>query len=513
MYSTILTAQLCGIRTIPVRAEVDVSNGIPVFDMVGSLSSEVREARERVRTALRNCGIFLPAKRITVNLSPANIRKTGTGFDLPIAAALLVSLGLLERSCCEGKLFIGELSLNGRLLPVKGILPVVSDGKEQGIHTFLVPKGNEQEAALVKGVRIYAFSALSELIACLNGTQSPPEPKNYSYNNIEETVSDRRQPDFSEVNGQRYLKRACEVAAAGMHNMLMVGPPGAGKTMISERMATILPPLTEEERLEISKIYSVCGRLSNTKTGILARPFRSPHHTVTKAGLLGGGRFPMPGEISLAHGGVLFLDELTEFDKPVLEGLRQPLEEHQIRLTRADGSVDYPAGFLLMAAMNPCNCGNYPDRQKCLCSDGSIRRHYEKLSRPLLDRMDLCVEAMPLSYEDLTRSQKNESSAAIRERVARCHEIQRRRYQNEPFFHNSRIPGSKIGQYCALGEKEEAYMRSVYEKAGMTARTYHKLLRVARTIADLEEEEQIRLRHLAEAVCYRSAAADGREER
>lgn len=514
MYSTILTAQLCGISAVPVRVEADVSSGLPIFDMVGSLSSEVREARERVKTALRNCDIFFPAKRITVNLSPASIHKSGTGFDLAIAVALLVSFGLVDAAECDGKLFVGELSLNGRILPVNGILPIVSDGKERGITEFVIPEKNISEARLVTGVKTYAFSGLSELVSFLNGTpygNANSDYGIYDQYNIEEIQSLDIQPDFSEINGQHYLRRACEVAAAGMHNMLMIGPPGAGKTMLSERMATILPPLTDKERLEISKIYSVCGLLLGNQDGIVKRPFRSPHHTISKAGLTGGGRIPAPGEISLAHGGVLFLDELTEFAKPVLEVLRQPLEEHQVHLTRSHGSVTYPAGFLLLAAMNPCNCGNYPNRQKCQCSPNSLRRHYEKLSQPLLDRIDICIEAASISYGELTGKQENESSETIRRRVEKCHQLQCRRYKNEVFSHNSRIPGSKIEEYCPLGKQEEAYMEAVYTKEALTARTYHKLLRVARTIADLEGSEQILKRHLAEAVCYRDMAVRYRE--
>ncbi len=515
MYSTILTAQLCGISTVPVRVEADVSSGLPVFDMVGSLSSEVREARERVRTALRNCGYVFPAKRITVNLSPASVRKSGTGFDLAIAAALLAAFGLVREEECEGKLFVGELSLNGRICPVNGILPIVSDGKERGITEFVIPEKNLPEAGLVDGVKLYAFSKLSDLTSFLNGTPYEQPDGNCGRikpYNIEEIPSDKSSPDFSEVNGQRYLRRACEVAAAGMHNMLMIGPPGAGKTMLSERMATILPPLTDRERLEILKIYSVCGLLNGNGNRIVNRPFRSPHHTISKAGLAGGGRIPAPGEISLAHGGVLFLDELTEFSKPVLEVLRQPLEEHQVHLARAEGSVTYPAGFLLLAAMNPCGCGSYPDRQKCRCSESSIRRHYEKLSQPLLDRIDLCVEAESLSYGELTGEEANEPSAAIRERVLKCHSLQSARYRDEDFSYNSRIPGAKIGLYCPLGAKEQAYMETVYTKEGLTARTYHKVLRVARTIADLEGSGAILRRHLAEAVCYRDMAVRCREE-
>ena len=452
MYSTIKTAIIQGIHTKPLQVEVDISNGMPTFEMVGHLSPEVREGKERIRTALHNIGVILPAKRITINLSPANLRKSGTGFDLPIAIAILQSLGVVGEEQCEGKLFIGELGLKGQILPINGVLPIVSDGMENGVTEFIIPKDNEKEARLVKGVRIYAFENLQDVLAFLNG-------KPYvSDNNIEETVSEQLK-DFSEVCGQTFLKRACEVAASGMHNMLVIGSPGAGKTMISERIATILPPLTEKEQLELSKIYSVCGLLDNKRGLIKNRPFRSPHHTITQAGLTGGGAIPKPGEISLAHNGVLFLDELPEFQKTTVEILRQPLEEHQIHLVRAMNSITYPANFLLLAAMNPCNCGYYPDMHKCRCSEGSLRRYFDKVSQPLLDRIDLCVEAPTLSFHELTKkNQKNgESSEKIQKRVRACHEIQCERYKEEKFSHNSDIPAALLEEYCYLGKKESAY--------------------------------------------------------
>uniref|UniRef100_UPI0040562110 YifB family Mg chelatase-like AAA ATPase n=1 Tax=Agathobacter sp. TaxID=2021311 RepID=UPI0040562110 len=498
MYSTIKTAILEGIHTKPIQVEVDISNGMPAFDMVGHLSQEVKEGKDRVRTALHSLGIALPPKRITMNLSPANLKKCGNGFDVPMAAALLLSLGLVDKKQCEDKLFVGELSLNGQILPVNGILPIVSDACESGIRNVIVPKENENEANLVKKANVYAFSHLKEMVGFLNGK---PYEKNVRK---PEEILVKPKLDFCEVNGQTFLKRACEIAASGMHNMLLVGPPGAGKTMISERMSTILPPLTEEECLELSKIYSVCGLLTQ-KTALLSnRPFRAPHHTITKISLSGGGRIPKPGEISLAHKGVLFLDELTEFQKDTLDVLRQPLEEHEIRLARVDSSVTYPADFLLLAAMNPCNCGYYPDMQRCRCSQASRRRYLERVSQPLIDRMDICVQASSLSYAELTGKAKGETSAAIQKRVLHCHEIQRERYKNQPFSYNSHIPAGMLNEFCALGEKEQHYMEYIYEKMALTGRTYHKILRVARTIADLEEAKGIKLKHLNEAICYRS---------
>lgn len=504
MYSQVMTSMLDGICAMPVQVEVDISMGMPVFDMVGFLSPEVREAKERVRTALHNCGIILPAKRITVNLSPANIRKTGTGFDLPIAVALLVALGMVEPEMCKDTIFSGELNLSGQLLPVRGILSMVSDGVKEKIRKFVVPADNLMESRLVQEADVCGFSTLQSVIAYLqNGGYEEPVHKETKQKKNSQVL------DFSEVNGQQFLKRAAEIAASGMHNMLMVGPPGAGKTMISERMATILPPLTEKEQLEVSKIYSVCGLLADSRTLLQERPFRSPHHTITMAGLAGGGRTIRPGEISLAHNGVLFLDELPEFSKATLEVLRQPLEEHRIHLTRAIGSVTYPSDFLLLASMNPCNCGYYPDRNRCRCTQASLQRYFDRISQPLIDRMDLCVEAPVVTYEELTGNGKNESSKTIRERVCECQERQIFRFRDETFSHNSGIPAAKLKQFCSLGSKEQRYMEDMFHKLSLTARTYHKILRVARTIADLQKAENIRIQDLQEAVCYRSIGDRG----
>ena len=498
MYSTIMTAVLDGIHMRLVAVEVDIRDGLPVFEMVGYLSAEVREARERVKTALHHCGVTLPAKRITVNLSPANLRKSGSAFDLPITVAILCALGVVEETRTEGKLFLGELGLKGQLLGVNGILPVIAEGIAEGITAYVIPAENLSEALLVPDAGVYAFSDLTGLIGFLKGQDylAPVLPP--ARQPLEETV------DFSQVNGQSFLKRACEVSAAGMHNLLMIGPPGTGKTMISERMATILPPLTKEEQLELSKIYSICGLMKNRDSLVTGRPFRSPHHTITQPGLVGGGTNPVPGEISLAHHGVLFLDELPEYHKSTLEVLRQPMEEHKVRISRVNGSVTYPADFLLLASMNPCNCGYYPNMQKCRCTPGSIRRYLSHISQPLIDRMDICVEAPALSFSELTGSGGGESSAVIRERVKRCHDLQYERYRELGFYHNSSIPADQLARFCPLGEKELRYMEDMYRKLSMTARTYHKVLRVARTIADLAESEKITLAHLNEAICYRS---------
>ncbi len=499
MYSIVSTAIIRGIRSIPISVEADVSDGLPMFEMVGFLASEVKESRERVRTALKNSGFVLPPKRITVNFTPANIRKSGSGFDLPIALAVLASLGHIKDGGLKGVFLIGEVGLNGRLQPVDGVLPMIAEAKERGIGKCIVPAENGREAALVSGMEVYAAGTIREAVDILNGTGKIHSKVPYY---IEET--DRKTVDFSDIGGQKAVKRACEVAVSGMHNLLLIGPPGAGKTMLAGRIPTILPAPDKTEQMEISKIYSVSGLLGRHGGWMRERPFRAPHHTATPQALAGGGGVPKPGEISLAHRGVLFLDELPEFRKETLEILREPMEEKKISLARLGGSCEYPADFMLVAAMNPCKCGYYPDVQKCTCSRAAIEKYIGKISRPLLDRIDICAELPQLGFGELKKNGEEETSAQIRARVQRARAIQRERYRNETFCCNSQIPAVRISEFCSLDSQQEEYMEHMYETLNLTARSYHKILKVARTIADMEQSEGIELRHLNEAVCYRS---------
>jgi magnesium chelatase family protein len=502
MFSKAYSAAIHGIDGLIVSVEADVSDGLPIFDMVGLLGSEVKEARERVRIALKNSGYMLPAKRITVNLSPADIRKEGTAFDLPVAIAILTAFGHISEESLKDFLIIGELSLNGNINRINGILPIVYSAKQQGFKKCIVPRDNAKEGAVVDGMLTYGAATLSEAVELLNGNSQAAS----EYVDVSELFKDNstgEAVDFSEVAGQLAAKRAIEIAVAGMHNILMIGPPGSGKTMLAKRIPTIMPELTFNESMEISKIYSIAG-LMDQQALVTKRPFRNPHHTITTTALVGGGAIPKPGEISLAHLGVLFLDELPEFQKNTIEVLRQPLEEKSVTIARLNASYRYPAGFMLVAAMNPCSCGFYPDRNRCNCSVNMVKRYLGRISQPLLDRFDISIEALQMSYKDLNMQQKQENSETIRLRVSKARQIQLDRYKGQDIYFNSQLTPRSLKKYCHLDIKEQTLLEEAFIKMNLSARAYHRILKVARTIADLDGSDRINTRHISEAICYRS---------
>ncbi len=502
MFSKAYSAAIHGIDGLIVSVEADISEGLPVFDMVGYLGSEVREARERVRVALKNSDFRLPPKRITVNLSPADIRKEGTAFDLAVAIAILAAFGHIPDENLKDILIIGELSLDGTIRKVNGVLPIVYSAQQQGFTKCIVPKENAKEGAVVGNIEINGVSSLKEVVALLN-KEVIMAPEHVDIMEIFRSKQQEDNLDFSEVAGQKAAKRAIEIAVSGMHNLLMIGPPGSGKTMLARRIPTIMPELSFEESLEISKIYSIAGLLDQQGL-ILKRPFRAPHHTITTSALVGGGRNPKPGEISLAHLGVLFLDELPEFDKKTIEVLRQPLEDKTVTISRLNATYRFPAGVMLVAAMNPCNCGFYPDRNKCNCSINEVKRYLNRISQPLLDRFDLCIEALPVKYQDLDQRIEEENSEDIRRRIHRAREMQIERYRGQSILFNSQLSPRTIKDYCKLDYKEKKLLEQACCKMNLSARAYHRILKVARTIADLDQSEQINGKHISEAICYRN---------
>lgn len=499
MICSVKSMTVTGISGNLITVECYISNGLPAFDIVGLPDAAVKEARERVRAAAKTSGLRFPTGRITVNLAPANVKKSGTQFDLPILIGLMSAYGSVRRpmSTCA---FIGELSLDGNIRPVSGVLPMAIAAKHAGIETIYVPAENAAEATLARGPAIIPVRNVAQLVSALNGENTLEEEPIW--------VPDRSQCvhlDFKDVLGQENAKRAMEIAAAGSHNILLIGPPGSGKSMLSKRLPSILPDMTWDESLEVTQVYSVAGLLSSKSPLVIQRPFRSPHHTISNAGLAGGGTSPKPGEISLAHKGVLFLDELPEFHKDTLDIMRQPLEDGCVSISRVSGSVTYPADFMLVCAMNPCKCGWYGDPSgRCTCSDAAVERYRSRISGPLLDRIDIIIEVPAVHFEELRHRKEAEASAVIKERVDHARKRQHIRFGRDSGMCNASMGPDELRKFCMLDDESAELMRQAFDVFGLTARSYDRILKVARTIADLEGSENITSDHVAEAIQYRT---------
>lgn len=494
---------LLGVEGYFVDVQVDVGGGLPNWEVVGLPDTSVRESKERVRTAIKNSGYQLQSRRIVINLAPAYTKKEGSFFDLPIAVGILYDIGEINSSNLEEYVFIGELSLDGKLNKVNGILPMCIEALNLGIKKVIIPYENRLEAGVVSGLEVYPAHDLVSVVEHLNGQKLIEK---FSLNS-EEIFSRNNQMnfDFSEVKGQESVKRALEISAAGAHNCLLIGSPGSGKTMLSRRLPSILPDLTFQEALEISKIHSIAGALPSDTSLVTTRPFRSPHHTISSTALTGGGKIPKPGEISLAHHGVLFLDELPEFNRSSLEAMRTPLEDRIVTISRTSCTLTYPCNFMLIASMNPCPCGYYGSEDKeCTCSETTIEKYINRISGPMLDRIDIHIEVPKVKYDKLQSDTSEESSETIKKRVNIAREIQRERYKNYNIFSNSELTSNMINEYCKIDKKSQEVLKKAFDKLGLSARAYGKILKVARTIADLEQSENIMLNHVTEAIQYRS---------